>query len=137
MKLAIGVAPVIALCLLGQFGLLAWEDAQLWTLYAALPVTVLFLIAYHPERPERNWFGTSLLLREYSILSVVCTAILVRVYGPFPGLQWLLTFWIGLALVSTVSRLWVLLAAQSRDQRGVGWFLTRHGSRIYHTFVGH
>lgn len=126
MKLLAGVAPVVFLCLLGQSGLVSWEHVQLWTLYAALPVTVLILAAYHPERPDRSWFGTSLLLREYSILAVVLTAILVRVHGPFPGVQWFLTFWIGLALMSTLMRLWVLLVDQARDRVGVGWFLARH-----------
>lgn len=123
-KVATGVLPVIGLCLLGE--VIGFADVQLWTIIVTLIPTALFIGAYIPERPERHWFGTSLLLLAFAVLSVVIAAMLVRVIGPeFHGKVWLVTFWIGLTFVSMTMRTWVLLADQARDERGLGWFLFR------------
>lgn len=125
-KIAAGVVPVIVLCLLGQF-VLGFENAQLWTILATMPVTLLFIVAYIPERPHRHWFGTSLILLAFAVLSVVVAAALFRIIGEdYWGRQWLVTVWVGLTWSSMLMRTWVLLAAQIHDRDGFGWWLYRH-----------
>lgn len=120
-KIATGVVPVLLLCLLGEF-VFDFVNLQLWVIIATLPPTLLFIGAYIPERPGRHWFGTSLLLLAFAVLSVVTAAMLVRTVGPgFRGQSWLVTFWIGLTFMSMVMRTWVLLNDQARDERGLGW----------------
>jgi len=128
-KVAAGVIPVIILCLLGQF-VFGFHDTQLWTILATMPVTVLFIVAYIPEHPHRHWFGTSLLLLAFAVLSVIIAAGLVRIIGPlFWGKDWLVTVWVGLTWSSMLMRTWVLLAAQIRDHEGVGWWFYRQYRR--------
>ena len=128
-KVAAGVIPVIALCLLGQF-VFGFEDTQLWTILATMPVTLLFIVAYIPERPHRHWFGTSLILLAFAVLSVVIAAALFRIIGEdYWGRQWLVTFWVGLTWSSMVMRTWVLLGAQVRSHEGAGWWLHRQYQR--------
>ena len=96
----------------------------------AMPVTVLFIVAYIPEHPHRHWFGTSLLLLAFAVLSVIIAAGLVRIIGPlFWGKDWLVTVWVGLTWSSMLMRTWVLLAAQIRDHEGVGWWFYRQYRR--------
>lgn len=127
MKIVAGIVPVIALCLLGQF-VFGFEKVQLWTVYATLVPTVLFIVAYIPERPDRHWFSTSLLLLAFGVLAVVIVALLVRVVGQgFPGQPWVVTTWLGLTFVSMNIRTLVLLSDQARDGRGFGaMFARRH-----------
>lgn len=123
-KVVAGVLPAIGLCVLGE--VIGFEGVQLWTIIVTLIPTALFIGAYIPERPERHWFGTSLLLLAFAVLSVVIAAALVRLVGPeFYGKPWLVTFWIGLTFVSMTMRTWVLLVDQARDERGLGWLLFR------------
>lgn len=129
-KVAAGVVPVIGLCLLGQY-VLGFENTQLWTIYATLPFTALFIVAYVPERPHRHWFGTSLLLLAFAVLSVITAALLVRIVGPlFWGKDWLVTFWLGLTLTSMTIRTCVLLGDQIMDRRGLGWWLRYRAGRL-------
>jgi hypothetical protein len=124
-KVAAGVIPVIILCLLGQF-VFGFEDTQLWTILATLPLTALFIVAYIPESPHKHWFGTSLILLAFAVLSVIIAAALFRIIGAdYWGRQWLVTFWVGLTWTSMLMRTWVLLGAQIHDRHGVGWGLYR------------
>lgn len=124
-RILVGVLPVIVLCLLAEF-VLNFEDVQLWVIFATMPATLLFIVAYIPERPTRHWFGTSLLLLAFGVLSVVTAAALFRIFGAdYPGRAWLVTFWVGLTFTSMVMRTLVLLVAQRRDRIGIGWALAR------------
>jgi hypothetical protein len=114
-----------------------FEDVQLWVALATLPFALLFIVAYIPERPWGQWFGASLLLLAVGVLAYTLTVVLFRFYGPdYWGRDVMVTTSVGLVLTAMSMRTWVLLSAQARDRRGPGWFLARHSSRIYHSFVG-
>lgn len=124
MKITVGISTVATLCALGS--LTDYQTVSLWVLYVTLPVVVLFIAAYIPERPGRHWFGTSLLLLAVGVLAVCLSGILFRVYGAeYPFRELLGVTWIGFMYVSMVMRTWVLLAVQWKERSGVGGRIRR------------
>lgn len=116
-KIAVGVLPVLGLYVV-QRSFVSFETLQLWVALATLPVTLLFILAYIPERPWRHWFGTSLLLLAVGVLAYTLSVALFRLFGgDYAGRPFLVTFSVGLVLTSMVMRLWVLIAAQRHGTR--------------------
>jgi hypothetical protein len=140
MRLVWSAAFVLALNALGY--VTDFHRLQLVIVFATLPLTVLFIAGYWPERPWRNWFGASLLNLAFAVLSLEAAALTNRITGrtaDVPTSLWLsflITTWIAYTFVAMFQRTAVLLVDQARDRMGFGWFLVRHTSRIYHTFVG-
>lgn len=129
MKMLIGLLPV-ALLLLLQRTVVDSATVQLWAMFAALPVALVFIGAYLPERPDRQWFGASLVILALSVVAVCTAAILFRLYGPeYPFRQTLVTVWVGTVVSSMVMRTWVLLVRQARDGNSLGGWLSRRFTR--------
>lgn len=99
------------------------QEVQLYGLLASLPVVVLFIVAYVPERPDRFWFGTSLLVRSFAVLAIVVAAALVRLFGPSSLQVHLVTVFIGLTFSSMLMGTWYLIDDQARHHRGLGGWL--------------
>lgn len=118
-RLGVGIASVVTICVLGQvFG---FQQVSLNVLYLTLPVALLFIVAYVPERPWSTWFGTSLLLLAIGVFVAGLAALLFRVYGiDYPFRELLGAVWIGTVFAAMVMRTWVLIAAQWRNRHGVG-----------------
>lgn len=114
-KIAAGVLPVLALYLVQEF-LVPFETLQLWVALATLPVSVVFLAKYTPEKPWQHWFGTSLLLLAVGVFLYCLTVILFRTCGDYPGRPFMVTSSVGLIFTSMVMRTWVLLDAQRRGR---------------------
>ncbi|MFI5426043.1 hypothetical protein [Aeromicrobium sp. UC242_57] len=116
MKIAAGTVPVIVL-----YVLLIWvplETLQLWVAAATLPVVLAFIAFYIPERPWRQWFGTSLLLIAVAVLSWCLTIVLFRIFGDaYPGRALLVTSSAGLTFTAMVMRTAVLRTAQRADRK--------------------
>lgn len=115
-KIAVGVLPVIVLYVVQKFWV-PFETLQLWVALVTLPVTLVFIVAYIPERPWRHWFGTSLFLLAVGVLSYTLTVVLFRIYGgDYSGRPFMVTTSIGLILSSMVMRVCVLISAQRRGR---------------------
>lgn len=117
----LGVAPLMILA-----EIFPPDQVQLWGILLSLPVALVFIVSYLPERPGREWFGTSLLVLAYAVVTVSVVAAMVRLFGPQPWYQYLVTAWIGMTGVALIGRTWVLLHGQWMEQRHVGGWLRRH-----------
>lgn len=116
-KIAVGIVPALALYLC-QLGSVPFETLQLWLAAATIPVALTFLVAYIPERPWRQWFGTSLLLIAVAVLAYSSSIVLFRIFGPdYPGRALMVTASAGLTLTAMVMRTAVLLSAQRADRK--------------------
>lgn len=123
-RLGVGVTSVVVVCLLGHA--LGFQQVSLTVLYLTLPVALLFIVAYVPERPWTSWFGTSLLLLAIGVFVAGVAAMLFRIYGiDYPFRELLGAVWIGTVFAAMVMRTWVLIAAQWRTGHGVGGWLRR------------
>lgn len=118
-------APSVLLVVLTR--VLPASDVQLYALLLTLPIAVVFIGAYLPERPGREWFGASLLVLAYAVVAVGVVAALVRLLGPQAWYQHLVNLWIGLTFSALLARTWVLLAGQWDERRHLGGWL--RGSR--------
>lgn len=123
MRVIVGVAAVVVMYVWGHATNFA--DVTLWVVLATLPVTVLFIVAYVPERPWRSWFGSSLLLLAFGVLAVCIAGAQLRLGVQWIGPNELGTAWIGFMWVAIVMRTWVLIAVQWRTRHGVGGLLRR------------
>lgn len=127
-RLLAGTLPVVAMYVLQMY--IAFETVQLWVAVATLPFALIFILAYIPERPWREWFGTSLLLLAIGVLFYTLSVVLFRFYGPsYWGRDILVVGSVGLVFTSMVIRAFVLLGVQGRDQEGFGAVVVRHGRR--------
>lgn len=127
-RLGIGAATVVGICVLGA--LLGFQMVSLWVLYLTIPASLVFIVAYTPERPWTSWFGTSLLLLAVGVLAACLAGMLFRVYGlDYRSRELLGTAWIATVYVAMVMRTWVLLAVQWRTRHGVGGWLRRTARR--------
>lgn len=124
-RLVSGLAPVFVLYVVYRAGV-AFEDIQLWVAILTLPFSVVFILAYVPERPWRTWFGTSLLLLAVGVLSYTLSVVLYRLFGSdYPGRSILVISSVTLVLVAMAMRTCVLIAIQYREQEGLGNMVTR------------
>lgn len=104
-------------------------DVQLVGIMLSLPVALLFIVAYLPEHPGRDWFATSLLVLAYGVVIISVVAAMVRLFGPQPWYQYLVTAWIGLTFVALVGRTWVLIEGQWIARRHLGGWLRQRLNR--------
>lgn len=122
----VGIVPLMILA-----ELFPVDDVQLAGIMVSLPVSLLFIAAYLPERPGNHWFGTSLLALAYGVVLISLVAAMVRLFGPQPWYQYLVTAWINLTFVALVGRTWVLIDDQWQERRHFGGWLRarREGAR--------
>lgn len=99
------------------------DQVQLWTILATMPIAVVFVVAYLPEHPGRDWFGTSLLVLAYSVIAIAAVAAMVRLFGPHMWYQHLVNVWLGLMFAALLARTWVLLHGQWHQRRHLGGWL--------------
>lgn len=122
-KMVAGVLPTIIL--LGLTNGFPTTSVQLFGLLATFPAVLLFIIAYVPERPDRYWFGSSLLIRSFGVLAVVLAAALVRLFGPSAFQQQLVTVFIGMTFSSMTIGAIYLIQDQARHHRAFGGWLRK------------
>lgn len=129
-KLAAGVVPVLVLWVLPE-SWISFEVLQLWIAMVTLPVTVLFIVAYAPERPHRHWFGSSLMLIAWAVLFWSASVVLYRLLGSdYWARPYMVKASVSLTLAAMIMRTCVLLADQAQDERGLGWWITRQRLRL-------
>lgn len=129
-KIAVGVIPVIVLWVTPE-SLIEFETLQLWIALLTLPVTIVFIVAYAPERPYRHWFGSSLMLIAWAVLFWSSSVVLYRMLGDdYRARPYMVKASVSLTLTAMVMRTCVLLADQARDRRGLGWWLARTRRRL-------
>jgi hypothetical protein len=114
-KLTVGVAPALLAALL-----LIWVPFETLSTFLSsgnIMIAFLFLLAYIPEKPQRHWFGSSLILIAVAVLFYSLTTVLFRIYGAeYPGREVLVTMSNALTTSAMVMRTCVLLAAQGRGR---------------------
>lgn len=119
-KIIIGLLPVLTLYVVQKLWI-PFETLQLWTAAVTLPFAVVFILAYLPERPWREWFATSLLLLAVGVLFYVTSVILFRLYGPdYWGRDLMVVGSVGLVCTAMVMRTFVLLSLQRGARYGLG-----------------
>ena len=124
-KVGVGVVPVFVLWVVPD-SLVAFETLQLCVAVVTLPVVVLFIVAYTPERPYRHWFGSSLLLIAWAVLFYTSSVVLFRLLGDdYWARPYMVKASVALTLTAMVMRTCVLLGDQASDRRGVGWWFSR------------